>query len=678
VVLGLYDGAEGRRPEEAMVHRMAEMPLNHLGLILRAHDIRKGLPAVESLGDVGGVLCWFSGDRMAAPEKFVEWLERASAGRKLVWAGTAAFYRRSDGQVTPAAVRQRAWKLLGIENRGHWTELTYDAKVIVSDPQVIGFERKLTGVLPPFGIFHMAAEGWKAHLVLRRPSGEESTLVATGPRGGFVAPDYTHRVGPEHDWQWNIDPIEFFRRAFDLAGVPAPDTTTLSGRRIYYSHIDGDGWRNRTEVMPYRKDGKLSSEVVWRELIHPYPDLPVTVAPIAGDLDPKWRGSGEMLDLARRILAEPQVEAGTHTYTHPLKWEFYSKYDRSQEPLAPLTAAGEIINGPRAYADRPFDVNHEIGGSSEFINRLLPKGKKVQVVQWSGNTQAFEEVIAASRKAGLANINGGDSRYDAEYPSLIWVAPLGRRVGTQLQVYSSSSNENTYTSLWTNRFFGYRLVENTINRTEKPRRLKPFNLYYHMYTGEKHAALHALKHGLERARNSELAPVETSRFARIVEGFFSAELTLQADGAWRIGQRCQLPTLRFDHAAGRSVDWRRSRGVAGERHHQGSLYVALDESEPDAVVALRNGPPDPAVASLIESRWRIWDVQRLADGIRFRAQGYGKGSMAWQVPMRGGFIASVNGAEAARGRVGNDGVLRAELSVPAREPVQVEIRGGYR
>ncbi len=40
---------------------------------------------------------------------------------------------------------------------------------------------------------------------------------------------------------------------------PVPDVTTHSGRRMYYSHIDGDGWRNVTLVKPYKKDKAYSS-----------------------------------------------------------------------------------------------------------------------------------------------------------------------------------------------------------------------------------------------------------------------------------------------------------------------------------------------------------------------------------------------------------------------------------
>src|SRR5260370_34350443 len=109
--------------------------------------------------------------------------------------------------------------------------------------------------------------------------------------------------------------------AFNSGDLPKPDTTTLMGRRIFYSHVDGDAWRNVTEVTGYKSKRALSAEVILNEVIRAFPDLPVTVAPIAADLDPAWYGTRASLEIAKRILAQRNVEAGTHTYSHPLDWK---------------------------------------------------------------------------------------------------------------------------------------------------------------------------------------------------------------------------------------------------------------------------------------------------------------------------------------------------------------------
>ena len=42
-ILALYDGAQESEADYTRIHRFAEMPLNHLGFILRFHDIRTKL-----------------------------------------------------------------------------------------------------------------------------------------------------------------------------------------------------------------------------------------------------------------------------------------------------------------------------------------------------------------------------------------------------------------------------------------------------------------------------------------------------------------------------------------------------------------------------------------------------------------------------------------------------------
>src|SRR5690606_26305526 len=139
---------------------------------------------------------------------------------------------------------------------------------------------------------------------------------------------------------------------------------------------------------------------------------------------------------------------------------------------------------------------------------------------WSGDTSPGQAELAATRQAGVLNMNGGDTRLDGEYPSYTYVAPLTRVVGSERQVYSANSNENTYTNLWRGPFYGQYLLEETWRRTGTPLRLRPMNLYYHMYAGERLGSLGALIHHLEIARAAETAPIEASRYASIVGDFF--------------------------------------------------------------------------------------------------------------------------------------------------------------
>src|SRR5947207_14475341 len=105
-------------------------------------------------------------------------------------------------------------------------------------------------------------------------------LIVSNKNGGHVAGNFVHYSdSKEHNRLWYLNPFEYFRIAFSTDDLPKPDTTTLVGRRIFYSHIDGDGWRNATEVMPYRKERRLSPYVIMKEIIEAFPDLPRSLAP---------------------------------------------------------------------------------------------------------------------------------------------------------------------------------------------------------------------------------------------------------------------------------------------------------------------------------------------------------------------------------------------------------------
>ena len=681
-ILALYDSHNEPKINESRIHRMAEMPLNHLGLTVEYHDVRKPLPSVDRLDHLRGVLTWLYFDgAMEDPEAFLLWAETLiDRGNRFVVLGELGAERDRGGRVVPRDKINRFLSKLGLRDERSRALVTYDSRIIQKTPEIVEFERSLDGVLPPYHQFSKIDSRFRSHLVLRRGSDLESDshIVVEGPTGGYVVGDYTHHVIEETDfWQWRINPFEFFRLAFATDEVPKPDTTTLSGRRIYYSHIDGDGWRNLCQIPRYKRRYSAAAEVIFAEILKSYPDLPVTVAPIAADLDPQWYGSLKSLQLARRIFSLPHVEAGTHTYTHPLDWGFFRDYDRGKEGRydASLRHSEVEYSQPRAYSLRPFDLTHDIQGSIDFITRLLPPGKRVEVVQWSGNCEPFEAALRAAKISGTRNINGGDTRFDEEFASYIWVSPVGLKVGPYWQVYASTSNENTYTELWTERFFGFQHLNATLRNVEAPIRLKPFNVYYHMYSGERLPSLSAVKANLDFARTQELTPVTASHFAGIANGFFSARIWKTGENMWKIENRDHLQTVRFDEPD-LAVDFDRSSGVIGQRRQQGSLYVALDAVSRSPIIALTRSSL-PVAPYLVHSRWRIWDVDSRSATVRFSSQGFGAGSMQWQVHATGLFIieAFQGGKSLVRQEVmaQPDGLLEFHLEVSAIQPIFIEI-----
>jgi len=685
--------------------------------VLRYADIRHGLPRLARGDGVRGILTWFSSDDLPDADAYLAWLAKAFAlGKRVTVFGSLGVADDRDGRPLPPARINALLAHLGVRAEDRTITLTYPYRVARADPHLYNYERRLGGPLPSFKQTRVYGADARSYLRVERANdpGDYADLVVIGPAGAYVAPGYGYyspaRVAAG---KWYLNPFAFFRLAFATAGLPKPDTTTLSGRRIYYSHIYGDGWRNGSEIKRYRKRHALASEVILEEAIRPFPDLPVSVAPIAADLDPAWSGSAETRRIARALFALPQVEAASHTYSHPFTWKFFEHYTPAKErplladypelrkrldrglpvwgiPASKFARRGDkqrVIHGysadlPRAYARKPFSLDREIQGSIDYLNTLTPPGKRVRLLQWSGDTSPFEAALAAAEAAGVRNMNGGDSRFDKDFPSHAWVAPLGRRVGRYWQVYSSNSNENTYTEEWSKRYFGFKFLPATLEATESPVRLKPINIYYHIYSGAKVASLKALLGNLAYARRQEIAPIAASRYAAIVNGFFRARIVPLGPRRWRIEDRDGLQTLRFDDASAETVDLARSTGVIGWRGYQGSLYVALDAAVRAPVVALRQGAPDAAAGRpyLIDARWRVYGLQTRADGMRFETRGFGRGRMNWRVTPGSDYRLQIEEPHGGRRRItaraDRHGVLSVDLGADGITPLTVDLRAG--
>lgn len=686
------------------MHTKAEMPLNWLGYVLDYHDFRTSLP-YDAVDDptVVAVLTWFNQGSMKDPDGYLDWaLKMAEAGKKFIIFDDLGFLARADGRaVADPGKARRFLSYLGIEMGDDWTDITFDTEIIHRDPEFYDYERRMGGHLPPYQLMQPRDRNTRSMLTVRnRQSGDEASVFLISPNAAYVQTGWAYYKDPVYfQTQWYVNPFALFTRLLGGGVRPVPDATTLSGRRIYYSHIDGDGWRNVSLVPPYKKDQVYSARVVMEEAIKPYPDLPITVGPIAADLDPDWSGDEEAQQIARELFELPQVEVAHHTFSHPFEWGFFEDYTAEKEaPFVRLynnpsidAWGADVVKGqtqqvvslkdaydqPRGFGSFPFDLEREFGPAADVVNQFAPPGKKVEIVLWSGDTSPTEGMIRASRQAGLLNLNGGDSRYDPEFPSVSYVPPIGFKAGSEQQIYASNSNENTYTDLWSGRYFGFRDLIHTLRNTENPRRLKPINVYYHMYSGERTNALNGLLANLDYVRSQRVTPVKASEFARIGEGFFATWFQVDGPLSWTVHDRGTLQTIRFDDADGLMPDMRASTGVLGFNRHQGSLYVALDAVvETPRIVLLENGP-SPRTPYLVEARWQISDLQIYPDQIVFRANGFGDGDMVWAGVAEGNWQARAtlpDGATAEETASAVNGIISFSLPADAIEPLRVTIR----
>lgn len=749
-VYAVYDSEIEPDPKYTKVHQYLEVVLNHLGIVVKFVDVSQPLPKMTD--DVRGIVVWTDyNTEINNPDGYLDWLEEAvEQDKKLIVLGgvgvSPAYYGKPNGF-------QRINKLLrkiGVEELSIWESLTYHAHIVHQDDNMVGFERDFGGMLPPY--FQTRAYGPGSVSYLTVQQGEDpdsmSDQVIISPRGGYVSSGYMIYTNQRlNSQQWYLNPFLFMRTALDLPGRPKPDVTTLNGRRIFYSHIDGDGWSSVTEIEKYLRPSTPAAKVLLEEIFRPYQDFPFTMGFIVGDLDPECHGVAGGIEIAKTMLALPNVQAGSHSYTHPLFWRFFQHltpeketpfldhYPRrpndpsnvlsrswtkvlsllekndlagDREPLPPpqpkmnkrLSRAEQVAHikdkliekqdeemlksydTPRSYACGQFDLRREVEGSIEFIESFSPPEKKVEIYQWSGNTSPYEEAIAQVRKAGLLNINGGDSRFDTEYPSYTWVSPIGLKIGNEQQIYSSNSNENTYTFLWSKRFYGYRYLRNTIENTESPYRIKPFNIYFHVYSAQKAASLSAVKENLEYARSLEIIPITAKQYTGMANDFYKVEIIPVGDMRWKIRQRGQLQTMRFDQASRKAVDFAGSKGVLGQRYHQGSLYVALDPAVEEPIIQLMvydnfGNYPIAKQPYLLSSRWQISDYDYTKQKLTFTAKGYGLGEMLWKMPADQEFTIEVkkgqNSLYKSQETATNNGFLRLKINTLAIDGVAVTI-----
>ena len=698
-IVAVYDANVEGDPRYTLIHQFLEMPLNHLGFKLVYHDINQPLPPLAD--SVRGIVIWFLSDtKIDEPSALFKWLHRALDDKKKLLVmgglGISEKFRNDDKKILEL---NRLMHRIGVHDRNDWVNIIHNVRIESVTPELSNFERDFEGEIKPYLATNKVGSNAKSHLRLKAPQYEEpySDLIITNENGGYVAHDYGifQLFSDEGDLvlsQWFINPFLFLKEVFDDAYLPKPDTTTLLGKRIFYSHLDGDGWNNVTELAKYKNKSVLSSEVLYEEVFKEYDDFAFTVGLIVSELRPDCYGVPDSIPVAKKTLTLHNVEPGSHTYSHPLYWGFFADGDLEKEKpymehyppkthqrfivsdwvldevgpgveleetyenfiasttdvmrgiRDPSNSLGDIMEKyktPRSYACEAFNLDKEIRGSVDYIEKLSG-GKKVKLYQWSGNTTPFEAAIRATREQRLYNINGGDSRFDTEYPSYATVAPLSAPIGDERQIYSSNSNENTYTNLWTDRFFGFKYLQTTVNNTESPVRVAPYNLYFHTYSGEKEAALTAVKENLEFARKQNLIPIFASKYAAIADSYFKVNIRKLGKDHWRVENRNTLQTLRIDNATLKAVDFAVSKGVIGQTHYQGSLYIALDGGRKTSEIKLKSVDKSgtynrAATPYVIESNWEIKGLQFSKNSLSFAAAGFGPSDILFQMP---------NGAEA--------------------------------
>ncbi len=563
---GEHDSIPGERNP---IQENLAVVLNHLGYIVEQLDIRnEPLPPLEQMQHYRLIISWFKeNSEISQPEKFVEWIEaQVQAGRTYLmieYPGVS-----DDSSPKTLQLKKRLYRTIGIDYGNLYHEKKNRIQLVEKDSDMVEFEHRLSYPFPWYDQYMPLTPDITSYLKVKYQllENSESSMVMIGKKGGMVAPGYAlyQETSLLYRRKWRINPFRFLKKLLSPT-FPIPDVTTSEGKRLFYAHIDGDGFRNRSEV----DFKKYSSEIILERILQQYPQVPIGISVIAGDIDPNWWGSQNLIKIAQQIFQQPNVEAATHTYTHPYQWR---RWDRTSA-YSPLGA---------------FRYEREIDESVEWITEhLLPTDKQVKLVYWSGDTTPPEEALIRAKNFGLDNINGGDSKFDKVYPSYTSVSPLMRPVGKHWQIFTSASNENLYTKLWTGNFHGFRNVIQTFQNTDVPIRLAPVNVYYHFYIADKIASLASLDRVYQWSLRQNLKMIFPSDYVQLVRGFISTRVLEKEPGVFEIRDRGTLNTLRLDQG---TVDLEQSQGVSGTHRINQSVYVDLDPQFKNPRVVVKLSP----------------------------------------------------------------------------------------
>ncbi len=527
--------------------KQGALVLEYMGYIQKVHSIKKGLPNIDKMRHFSGVILWMDKSKKNSKE-LIEWIN------KLISIGIKVSFLSSFSGLE----NDKYLKYLGIKVSSN---AKYKKKILHKD-KMLSYEIEPTLSGRSRKIKIKAENIIKPLLVYKLENNKKSTVAAITNWGGYAVNESFMTYMNESDL-WIINPFEFIQQSLRLKNLIVPDVTTQNGNRLLFTHIDGDGIMNRVEGDKER----FSGEVILEDILKSY-KIPHSVSVIGAEIDADGlypELSEKMMDIARDMYKLDNVEAVTHTFTHPFDW-------------------GMIINDnlDKKYRlkvpNYEFSLERELSQSIRDINKnLIPKDKPLaKTVFWSGNCMPRINALEHIYKNGILNMNGGDTIITIDNPWLSNIAPLGIERGDYYQIYTGAQNENVYTNDWLGPFWGFKRVVQTFKLTNSPRRLKPIDIYYHIYSGSKMASLKALKYVFNWAIKQDVMPIFTSEYILKVMDYYVVSMANNKND-WLVDGMNDLTTIRIEKE-GASVDFSKSKSVIGIQHFENHTYLSLDNS----------------------------------------------------------------------------------------------------
>lgn len=570
-------------PHFTTSHVMLQTPLEWMGYELDFHNVADGVPARAETGDYAGMIVDHSVQFPFEHEAtFAKWLmERVEEGKKLLFLGSYGVSGFGpDEYFNPLGI--------GFDHRefpAQKVEITH------LDEDYMNFEAAVRPIRWGF-VGAAAPQSGQAFLSLAKPAKSGGKPIRYDPVyvadwGGALLEPYVV-FNPAEDIQLSyVDPFKFLDRIWPGDLFPVPDTTTRDGLRLFYSHIDGDGFSSASWIDENKTCGEVLYEEVLKDISHP-----VTVSFIEAEIRAQLLvqnriDQNRIEALARKILAIPHCEPASHSYSHPWNWSAAGQGPKLSRNLA----LNLRVNYPT------LDLSREITGSLDYVRALAPQTKPPEIMLWSGDCLPSIAALRIATEAGYQNMNGGYTILSNQFPGLTNVTPKGIFWGGYLQVYASNQNEYFYTNQWQGPYYGgFAKVIETFEKTELPRRLKPVNVYYHFYSAGRPAALKAVKKVYSWCAERDLHALTASEYSAIVSDSYQTRIFKIGHRRWAVVNGGICRTFRLPASAG-YPDIPACRGVTGFNRGKDWTHVHTDGSQ-RCVIAMQDRPPNrPYIAT---------------------------------------------------------------------------------
>jgi len=571
-VICLYKSSEGATGNFNECLNMLGVPLHYLGVRVKYHDIEAGIPDDNEMKNYDAVISWFGNGEMKNAGEYCAFVKKTTdkGVKYIIFENFGAYIDTAAGKKpVEMNVLNAAFGSAGFKYSGNWTADAKCVEIEHKDQAMCEFGVKYGGGDPlfylQFNVLNTAESQVFMKIKRRDLANSSSDVIFITPRGAMVLNTYAYFSSSDFkSKKWRINPLLFLEKALGLAGEIRLDTTTRNGKRILFSHIDGDGFANISEI-----DKKtLCAEIIKEKIFKAFPQIKFSVSFITGQIDPAISKKPEFVDIAKSICGLDNVEAASHGFSHPHDW------------------SKKIVN--LQIPGYEFNYDYEIRLSLDFINKnIVPRGKETALMFWSGKCNPGDEAMEVITKNSLLNINGGDSKFDTTYNSTLFLRPPYLNAGSGFQILTPACNEVIYTNLFTSNFGGYKKVIETFQSTERPRRLAPMDIYFHFFSGQKSETLGALLDVINFALKQDPEVIFASDYIKIINDFLTAGIVKTSPGVYEIKTSGYLPSVRFD-GAGTELDITKCKNVSGSKTINGSLYVSLDGSN-DHIVAVKSG-----------------------------------------------------------------------------------------